>query len=107
MRRSLLAAASLVAAVGAAACEERLNPTMARTPIPRVTAPTGEYTLRAVDAAPLPHDARQGATIYSLVSGTFILGADSSWVYLHWQLSAHSGFPQGFEYIGNPLDFLV
>lgn len=27
--------------------------------------------------------------------------------HLHWQLSAHSGFPQGFEYIGNPLDFLV
>ena len=26
--------------------------------------------------------------------------------HLHWQLSAHSGFPQGFEYIGNPLDFL-
>ena len=25
--------------------------------------------------------------------------------HLHWQLSAHSGFPQGFEYIGNPLDF--
>ena len=27
--------------------------------------------------------------------------------HLHWQLSAHPGFPQGFEYIGNPLDFLV
>ncbi|MEO8541288.1 MAG: M23 family metallopeptidase [bacterium] len=25
----------------------------------------------------------------------------------HWQLSSHSGFPQGFEYIANPLDFLV
>lgn len=25
--------------------------------------------------------------------------------HLHWQLSAHSGFPQGFEYIANPLDF--
>jgi murein DD-endopeptidase MepM/ murein hydrolase activator NlpD len=24
----------------------------------------------------------------------------------HWQLSTHSGFPTGFEYIGNPLDFL-
>lgn len=27
--------------------------------------------------------------------------------HLHWQLSAHPGFPQGFEYIANPLDFLV
>jgi murein DD-endopeptidase MepM/ murein hydrolase activator NlpD len=25
----------------------------------------------------------------------------------HWQLSSHSGFPPGFEYIANPLDFLV
>lgn len=27
--------------------------------------------------------------------------------HLHWQLSSHSGFPPGFEYIANPLDFLV
>ena len=25
--------------------------------------------------------------------------------HLHWQLSAHSGFPPGFEFIGNPMDF--
>lgn len=25
--------------------------------------------------------------------------------HLHWQLSSHSGFPPGFEYIANPLDF--
>ncbi|MGE3074176.1 MAG: LysM peptidoglycan-binding domain-containing M23 family metallopeptidase [Dehalococcoidia bacterium] len=27
--------------------------------------------------------------------------------HLHWQVSAHPGFPQGWEYIANPLDFLV
>lgn len=27
--------------------------------------------------------------------------------HVHWQLSNHSGFPPGFEYIANPLDFLV
>ena len=27
--------------------------------------------------------------------------------HLHWQLSSHSGFPPGFEYIANPLDFLA
>lgn len=27
--------------------------------------------------------------------------------HLHWQLSSHSGFPPGFEYIANPLDFLT
>lgn len=27
--------------------------------------------------------------------------------HVHWQLSNHLGFPPGFEYIANPLDFLV
>jgi len=27
--------------------------------------------------------------------------------HLHWQVSAHSGFPPGFEYTGNPMDFFA
>lgn len=71
--------AALVALVAVSACEERLNPTMGRTPVPPVTAPTGEYTLREVNGEPLPHTARQSATNYNLVSGSFNLIADSSW----------------------------
>jgi murein DD-endopeptidase MepM/ murein hydrolase activator NlpD len=37
----------------------------------------------------------------------FVVPAGPAGAHLHWQLSAHSGFPQGFEYIANPLDFLV
>jgi murein DD-endopeptidase MepM/ murein hydrolase activator NlpD len=36
----------------------------------------------------------------------YVVPAGPGGAHLHWQLSAHSGFPQGFEYIGNPLDFL-
>ncbi len=36
----------------------------------------------------------------------FVIPAGPGGAHLHWQLSAHSGFPQGFEYIANPLDFL-
>lgn len=37
----------------------------------------------------------------------FVIPEGPAGAHLHWQLSAHSGFPQGFEYIANPLDFLV
>lgn len=37
----------------------------------------------------------------------FVVPAGPAGAHLHWQLSAHSGFPQGFEYIANPLDFLI
>ena len=36
----------------------------------------------------------------------FVIPEGPGGAHLHWQLSAHSGFPQGFEYIANPLDFL-
>jgi|GEM_PF-6615563 len=36
----------------------------------------------------------------------FVVPAGPAGAHLHWQLSAHSGFPPGFEYIANPLDFL-
>ena len=81
MRHFIRTAALLAATIGVAACEERLNPTIVRTPVPPITAPTGEYTLRAVDGVPLPHDTKQSGTTYSLVSGTFALGTDSSWIY--------------------------
>ncbi|MBK7724219.1 MAG: M23 family metallopeptidase [Dehalococcoidia bacterium] len=37
----------------------------------------------------------------------FVVPEGPAGAHLHWQLSAHSGFPQGFEYIANPLDFLA
>ena len=37
----------------------------------------------------------------------FVVPEGPAGAHLHWQLSAHSGFPQGFEFIANPLDFLV
>ena len=37
----------------------------------------------------------------------FVVPAGQGGAHLHWQLSAHSGFPAGFEYIANPLDFLA
>ncbi len=35
-----------------------------------------------------------------------VVPAGPAGAHLHWQLSSHSGFPPGFEYIANPLDFL-
>ncbi len=36
-----------------------------------------------------------------------VVSAGPGGAHLHWQLSSHSGFPPGFEYIANPLDFLL
>lgn len=37
----------------------------------------------------------------------FVVPEGPAGAHLHWQLSVHSGFPQGFEYIANPLDFFA
>ena len=37
----------------------------------------------------------------------FVVPEGPAGAHLHWQLSAHSGFPQGFEYIANPLHFFA
>ena len=72
---------SLTGAVATlAACDSRLDPLTGRTPIPPITAPTGAYDLREVDEEPLPHNTT-GGVVYSLVTGSFSLNTDSTWLF--------------------------
>jgi murein DD-endopeptidase MepM/ murein hydrolase activator NlpD len=51
-------------------------------------------------------DVQAGDVIGEIGFTGFVVPAGPAGAHLHWQLSAHSGFPPGFEYIANPLDFL-
>lgn len=65
------------------ACEERFNPTIARTPLPPIEAPPpGLFELREVDARPLPHTTTMTGTNYTLLSGNFTFFADSTWSFV-------------------------
>lgn len=76
--RALLLVASVV---GISACETRLDFTSASIRRPAITAPIGTYQLRSVDDAPLPHSTTGFGTVYTLVTGSFDLGKDSTWAY--------------------------
>lgn len=73
----------MLAVVGVAACDERFNPTRAgiRLPPVDVSSRVGTFDLVAVDGKALPHTTTSSATNYSLVSGSFALNADSTWLY--------------------------
>src|SRR3954470_18114822 len=45
------------------------------------TVPTGTFHLRMVDDEPLPHVTTGFGTVYSVVSGSLDLLADSTWAY--------------------------
>ena len=79
MKKVLLVAGVLAAATTLAACDSRLDPHQGRTPIPPITAPTGNYDLVEVDDEPLPHNTTNSGVVYSLVSATFSLRTDSTW----------------------------
>ena len=64
-----------------AGCDNRLEPRFGRTPVPPITAPTGNYDLREVDDEPLPHNTTNSGVVYSLVTGTFSLRTDSTWLF--------------------------
>lgn len=76
LRRLLLLT---VLTVSVAACEQRANPVTAVTRPPPVTAPTGQYSLVAVNDTPMPHVTSQGTVNYIVLSGNFTLGDDSTW----------------------------
>jgi hypothetical protein len=82
-RRSLVILAMLFSVAGLSACDERLNPTRAgiRLPPVDVSSIAGAFDLVGVDGQALPHTTTAGGTNYSLVSGTFALNADSTWLY--------------------------
>jgi hypothetical protein len=87
MTRALGILTLAAATVVLAACDSRINPitgVSGRPPAPAITVPTGDFDLRAVDDAALPHATKDGVPnglTYSLVSATFQLHADSTWIY--------------------------
>jgi hypothetical protein len=83
-------------AVAIAACETRQDPLSGRTPVPPITAPTGNYDLVAVDDVPMPHNTTNSGVVYSLVSGTFSLRSDSTWLFSTMEvLTGTNGQPIG------------
>ena len=85
MSRSLLRLAIAAAStLAVAACEARIDGitgTIGRKP--PITAPTGSYDVVAVNDTALPHATSQPGTsvTWTLVTGTFGLQADSSWLF--------------------------
>jgi hypothetical protein len=77
LRRLLLLT---VLTVSVAACDQRLNPVQVGVRPPPVTAPTGAFDLVAVNDTPMPHITSQGNVNYVVVSGTFNLNNDSTWL---------------------------
>jgi hypothetical protein len=82
MTRALGILTLAAATVVLAACDSRINRVtgISGRP-PEILVPTGDYDLRVVDDAAMPHITSQSGVTYSLVSGTFRLHADSTWIY--------------------------
>ena len=82
MTRAYGILALAVATVALGACDSRINRVTGISGNPQtVTVPTGDFDLRAVDDAAMPHVTSQNGVTYSLVSGTFRLHADSTFIY--------------------------
>ena len=85
MKRALGILTLGAATVALAACDNRINPlTGVSGRPPAVTVLAGNFDLRAVDQVELPHATPDGVPnglTHSLVSGTFQLHDDSSWIY--------------------------
>ena len=97
MMNRMLSLVAITAAVAAlTACESRLDPLTGRTPVPPITAPVGNYDLTAVDDEPMPHNTTNSGVVYSLVSGTFSLRSDSTWLFSTMEvLTGTNGAPIG------------
>src|SRR4051812_49321855 len=84
MRRTPYSLVGLVIAVATiSACDGRDFPTFGSIgqPAVNILADTGIYDLKQVDSVNLPHVTTQAGTVYSLVSGTFQLHGDSTWLF--------------------------
>ncbi|HET9424479.1 MAG TPA: hypothetical protein VFO55_03835 [Gemmatimonadaceae bacterium] len=79
--RPFAMAAALAMLALTTACETRLDPKIGGIRPPAIKAPTGPYDLVEVNDAALPHTTTQNNTTYALLSGTFALNADSTWLY--------------------------
>ena len=72
---------ALLAASAVVACDSRLDPLTGRTPRPPITVTSGTFDLVMVDDEELPHATVNGGTTYSLVTATFSLNTDSTWLF--------------------------
>jgi hypothetical protein len=78
-RASVLAFAAMLLAV--VACDDRLNTRIAGIGRPDIIVPSGDFNLVAVDDLPLPRSDTNGGTVYKLMSGSFSMHADSTWLF--------------------------
>ena len=81
LKHRLSLGAALLALTLIAACEERLSPRLGSIGEPPVVVPTGVFGLVEVNDEPLPYITSQAGTRFTLVSGTFALNADSTWLF--------------------------
>ena len=91
MRRSSKVLVLLAVIGGFVACDNRLDPRYGGIGRQPITAPTGDYELRAVDGQPLPHVATNSGTNYALTSGSFSLRADSTWLFTTMEAVSSTG----------------
>ena len=83
MKRASRPIAGLIALALVVACESRLAPgvgTIGSPPIDVKATDFGDMGLVAVNDTALPRSTTSGGVVYTLISGTFSLHADSTWL---------------------------
>ena len=81
MKRALRLLPFAIALVAAAACEDRLDPLTGGIRRAPALIAAGTFQVVAVNDTLLPHTATNSGVNYSLVSGTFQLHPDSTWLF--------------------------
>ena len=84
MKRASRLILGVVAVAAVAACENRLDPligTIGAPPIVITAANYGNVGLTAVNDTALPRSTSNSGTVYTLVSATLRLHADSTWIF--------------------------
>src|SRR3954470_16768180 len=74
-------AAFLIALAAVAACEGRINAPTGYVGQPPLSIQAADYSLVAVNDTQLPRSTTNSGTVYTMVSGSFSLHADSTWFF--------------------------
>ena len=81
MKRALRLLPFVIALAAVSACDDRLDPIIGGIRRPPALIDTGTFQLVAVNDTLLPHHATNSGVVYSLISGTFQLHGDSTWLF--------------------------
>jgi hypothetical protein len=81
MKRLPLLTAVLVALAAVAACDGRVDHLTGYVGQPPLSIQAAEFTLVAVNDTQLPRSTTNNGTVYTTVSGSFSIHADSTWFF--------------------------